>query len=122
MDNDWELVYAPQIDKQCVEQRYNSVGYIKDSRGDFPTKQALVVSPGWEGPVYVESTWTQENCWCRLSQKASCCQIFKMSDKKAEAVKAKAEGNKHFKAKDFDKAIESYTKAIELDPEKVGGD
>ena len=45
-----------------------------------------------------------------------------MSDKKAEAVKAKTEGNKHFKAKDFDKAIESYTKAIELDPEKVGGD
>ena len=43
-----------------------------------------------------------------------------MSDKKAEAVKAKTEGNKHFKAKDFDKAIESYTKAIELDPEKVG--
>merc|ERR1712156_527017 len=41
-----------------------------------------------------------------------------MSDKKAEAVKAKTEGNKHFKAKDFDKAIESYTKAIELDPEK----
>ena len=45
-----------------------------------------------------------------------------MSDKKAEAVKAKTEGNKHFKAKDFDKAIESYTKAIELDPEKVGCD
>ena len=45
-----------------------------------------------------------------------------MSDKKAEAVKAKTEGNKHFKAKNFDKAIESYTKAIELDPEKVGGD
>ena len=45
-----------------------------------------------------------------------------MRDKKAEAVKAKAEGNKHFKAKNFDKAIESYTKAIELDPEKVGGD
>ena len=45
-----------------------------------------------------------------------------MSDKKAEAVKAKAEGNKHFKAKNFDKAIESYTKAIELDPEKVGGE
>ena len=45
-----------------------------------------------------------------------------MSDKKAEAVKAKTEGNKHFKAKNFDKAIESYTKAIELDPEKVGSD
>ena len=45
-----------------------------------------------------------------------------MSDKKAEAVKAKTEGNKHFKAKNFDKAIESYTKAIELDPEKVGGE
>ena len=45
-----------------------------------------------------------------------------MSDKKAEAVKAKTEGNKHFKAKDFDKAIESYTKAIELDSEKVGCD
>ena len=45
-----------------------------------------------------------------------------MSDKKAEAVKAKTEGNKHFKAKNFDKAIESYTKAIDLDPEKVGGD
>ena len=42
-----------------------------------------------------------------------------MTDKKAEAVKAKAEGNKHFKAKDYDKAIASYTKAVELDPEKV---
>ena len=45
-----------------------------------------------------------------------------MSDKKAEAVKAKTEGNKHFKAKNYDKAIESYTKAVELDPEKVGCD
>ena len=42
-----------------------------------------------------------------------------MTDKKAEAVKAKTEGNKHFKAKNYDKAIESYTKAVELDPEKV---
>ena len=39
--------------------------------------------------------------------------------KKAEAVKAKTEGNKEFKAKNYDKAIELYTKAIELDPEKV---
>ena len=45
-----------------------------------------------------------------------------MTDKKAEAVKAKTEGNKHFKAKNYDKAIESYTKAVELDPEKVGCD
>lgn len=42
-----------------------------------------------------------------------------MTDKKAEAVKAKTEGNKQFKAKNYDKAIESYTKAVELDPEKV---
>ena len=42
-----------------------------------------------------------------------------MADKKAEAVKAKTEGNKQFKAKNYDKAIESYTKAVELDPEKV---
>ena len=39
--------------------------------------------------------------------------------KKAEAVKAKTEGNKEFKAKNYDKAIELYTKAIDLDPEKV---
>ena len=45
-----------------------------------------------------------------------------MTDKKAEAVKAKTEGNKQFKAKNYDKAIESYTKAVELDPEKVGCD
>ena len=45
-----------------------------------------------------------------------------MPDKKAEAVKAKTEGNKHFKAKNYEKAIESYTKAVELDPEKVGWD
>ena len=45
-----------------------------------------------------------------------------MTDKKAEAVKAKTEGNKHFKAKNYEKAIESYTKAVELDPQKVGCD
>ena len=42
-----------------------------------------------------------------------------MADKKADAVKAKTEGNKHFKAKNYEKAIESYTKAVELDPDKV---
>ena len=45
--------------------------------------------------------------------------LEKMADKKADAVKAKTEGNKHFKAKNYEKAIESYTKAVELDPDKV---
>ena len=42
-----------------------------------------------------------------------------MADKEA-AKKAKKDGLDAFKAKDFDKAIEQYTKAIELDPKDVG--
>ena len=63
-----------------------------------------------------------ESCCSKKSADANFCNEFGliMTDKKAEAVKAKTEGNKHFKAKNYDKAIESYTKAVELDPEKVG--
>ena len=39
--------------------------------------------------------------------------------KKAKAERAKTEGNKAFRAKDYDKALELYNIAIELDPEKV---
>lgn len=35
------------------------------------------------------------------------------------ALRAKDEGNKFYKARDFEKAIASYTKAIELDPNTV---
>lgn len=36
-------------------------------------------------------------------------------DSKAQAVAFKNQGNEYFKARDFDKAVEFYTKAIELD-------
>ena len=39
--------------------------------------------------------------------------------KKAKAERAKTEGNKAFQAKDYEKALELYNIAIELDPEKV---
>ena len=40
-------------------------------------------------------------------------------DKEAKAERAKTEGNKAFRAKDYDKALELYNITIELDPEKV---
>ncbi|GAQ78393.1 HSP70/HSP90 organizing protein HOP [Klebsormidium nitens] len=39
--------------------------------------------------------------------------------RKAEAVKAKEEGNVAYKKKDFDAAIEQYTKAMELDEDDI---
>lgn len=39
--------------------------------------------------------------------------------RKAEAVKAKEEGNAAYKKKDFDAAIEQYTKAMELDEDDI---
>ena len=39
--------------------------------------------------------------------------------KKSKAVEAKNEGNKQFRAKNYEKALELYNIAIELDPEKV---
>ena len=39
--------------------------------------------------------------------------------KKGKAVEAKIEGNKDFRAKNYEKALELYNIAIELDPEKV---
>ena len=40
-------------------------------------------------------------------------------DKEAKAERAKTEGNKAFRAKDYDKALELNNIAIELDPEEV---
>ena len=40
-------------------------------------------------------------------------------DKEAKAERAKTEGNKAFRAKNYDQALELYNIAIELDPEKV---
>ena len=39
--------------------------------------------------------------------------------KKIKAEKAKDEGNKAFRAKDYKKALQKYNIAIKLDPEKV---
>ena len=39
--------------------------------------------------------------------------------KKGKAVEAKNKGNKEFRAKNYEKALELYNIAIELDPEKV---
>ena len=39
--------------------------------------------------------------------------------KKIKAEKAKDEGNKAFRAKDYEKALHLYNSAIKLDPEKV---
>ena len=39
--------------------------------------------------------------------------------KKAKAERTKTEGNRAFRAKDYEKALELYNIAIELDPEKV---
>ena len=39
--------------------------------------------------------------------------------KKIRAEKAKDEGNKAFRAKDYEKALQLYNSAIKLDPEKV---
>ena len=39
--------------------------------------------------------------------------------KKIRAEKAKDEGNKAFRAKDYEKALQLYNIAIDLDPEKV---
>ena len=39
--------------------------------------------------------------------------------KNAKAEKAKDEGNKAFRAKDYEKALQLYNIAIDLDPEKV---
>ena len=42
-----------------------------------------------------------------------------MTDKKAEAIKLKNEGNKAFKGKDYDKALDHYNNAIKLNPNEV---
>ena len=39
--------------------------------------------------------------------------------KKGKAVEAKNKGNMEFRAKNYEKALELYNIAIELDPEKV---
>ena len=41
------------------------------------------------------------------------------AERAKKAEKAKTEGNKAFRAKDYEKALELYNIAIELDPEKV---
>ena len=42
-----------------------------------------------------------------------------MADKNAEAIKRKNEGNKAFKDKDYDKALDHYNNAIKLNPNEV---
>ena len=39
--------------------------------------------------------------------------------KNVKAERAKTDGNKAYRAKDYEKALELYNVAIELDPEKV---
>ena len=70
---------------------------------------------GWTLGWQLCSVWsTRSNMSAEKTE-----ELAKKAEMAKKAEKAKTEGNKAFRAKDYEKALELYNIAIELDPEKV---